>query len=89
MSPSAKFGFVSGLTLFKQLLEFFLPFLNLGRYLLLLSLVVLKLSLQDFSALFPVDVMTTLQGVPERDRQQIRLWIDDLLHRGPGEVEMG
>ncbi|RUP05217.1 MAG: cytochrome P450 [Mycobacterium sp.] len=44
---------------------------------------------QDFSALFPVDVMTTLQGVPERDRQQIRLWIDDLLHRGPGEVEMG
>lgn len=44
---------------------------------------------QDFSALFPVDVMTTLQGVPEQDRQQIRLWIDDLLHRGPGEVEMG
>lgn len=44
---------------------------------------------QDFTALFPVDVMTTLQGVPEQDRQQIRLWIDDLLHRGPGEVEMG
>lgn len=43
---------------------------------------------QDFSALFPVDVMATLQGVPEDDRQQIRLWIDDLLHRGPGEVEM-
>lgn len=44
---------------------------------------------QDFSALFPVDVMTTMQGVPEGDRQQIRLWIDDLLHRAPGEVEMG
>jgi cytochrome P450 len=44
---------------------------------------------QDFSALFPVDVMTTMQGVPEQDRQQIRLWIDDLLHREPGEVEMG
>lgn len=44
---------------------------------------------QDFSALFPVDVMTTLQGVPEDDRQQIRLWIDDLLHREPGQVEMG
>ncbi|SOJ56405.1 Putative cytochrome P450 123 [Mycobacterium simulans] len=43
---------------------------------------------QDFSALFPVDVMTTMQGVPEQDRQQIRLWIDDLLHREPGEVEM-
>lgn len=44
---------------------------------------------QDFSALFPVDVMTTLQGVPEADRQQIRLWIDDLLHREAGEIEMG
>lgn len=43
---------------------------------------------QDFSALFPFDVMTMLQGVPEQDRQRIRLWIDDLLHRGPGEVEM-
>ncbi|MCV7200061.1 cytochrome P450 [Mycobacterium angelicum] len=43
---------------------------------------------QDFSAPFPVDVMTTLQGVPEQDRQQIRLWIDDLLHRDAGEVEM-
>ncbi|WP_099020626.1 cytochrome P450 [Mycolicibacterium palauense] len=43
---------------------------------------------QDFSALFPVDVMTTLQGVPDEDHQQIRLWIDDLLHRDAGEVEM-
>ncbi|MDR3658816.1 MAG: cytochrome P450 [Mycobacterium sp.] len=43
---------------------------------------------QDFSALFPVDVMTSLQGVPEPDRQQIRLWIDALLHREPGDVEM-
>lgn len=43
---------------------------------------------QDFSALFPVDVMTTLQGVPEQDHQQIRVWIDELLHREPGEVDM-
>ncbi|OBF16250.1 cytochrome P450 [Mycobacterium sp. ACS4331] len=43
---------------------------------------------QDFSALFPVDVMTAMQGVPDEDRQQIRLWIDDFLHRDPGEVEM-
>ncbi len=43
---------------------------------------------QDFSALFPVDVMTTLQGVPDEDHQQVRLWIDDLLHREPGEIEM-
>lgn len=43
---------------------------------------------QDFSALFPVDVMTSMQGVPADDRQQIRLWIDELLHRENGDVEM-
>lgn len=43
---------------------------------------------QDFSALFPVEIMTIMQGVPEQDRQQIRLWIDDFLHRDPGAVEM-
>ncbi|SBS72164.1 putative cytochrome P450 123 [uncultured Mycobacterium sp.] len=43
---------------------------------------------QGFSALFPVDVMTTMQGVPADDRQQIRLWIDELLHRESGDVEM-
>lgn len=43
---------------------------------------------QDFSARFPVDVMTTMQGVPEEDRQQIRVWIDDFLHRESGQVDM-
>jgi cytochrome P450 len=43
---------------------------------------------QDFSALFPVDVMTTMQGVPDEDHQQIRLWIDHFLSREPGEVDM-
>jgi cytochrome P450 len=43
---------------------------------------------QDFSALFPVEVITIMQGVPEPDRQQVRLWIDDLLHRDSGQVEM-
>jgi cytochrome P450 len=43
---------------------------------------------QDFSALFPVDVMTTLQGVPDEDHQQIRLWIDELLHRDHGLIDM-
>jgi cytochrome P450 len=42
----------------------------------------------DFSALFPVEVITTMQGVPEADSQRIRLWIDDLLHRDSGQVEM-
>lgn len=44
---------------------------------------------QDFSARFPVDVMTIMQGVPEPDRQMVRIWIDDLLHREPGQVDMG
>ncbi|WP_199254250.1 cytochrome P450 [Mycolicibacterium mengxianglii] len=43
---------------------------------------------QDFSALFPVEIITIMQGVPEADGQQVRLWIDDLLHRDPGQVEM-
>lgn len=43
---------------------------------------------QDFSALFPVEVITTMQGVPEEDCQQVRLWIDELLHRESGDVEM-
>ncbi|MGV0837294.1 cytochrome P450 [Mycolicibacterium thermoresistibile] len=44
---------------------------------------------QDFSALFPVEIIARMLGVPADYRQQLRLWIDDLLHRAPGEVEMG
>src|SRR5262249_19516321 len=43
---------------------------------------------QDFSALFPVEVITTVLGVPEEHRQQIRLWLDEFLHREPGAGEM-
>jgi cytochrome P450 len=43
---------------------------------------------QDFSALFPVEVITTMQGVPAEDSQRVRLWIDELLHRKSGQVEM-
>ena len=43
---------------------------------------------QDFSALFPVEVITTMQGVPEGDSQRVRNWIDELLHREAGEVDM-
>jgi cytochrome P450 len=31
---------------------------------------------QDFSALFPVEVITIMQGVPAVDSQRVRLWID-------------
>jgi cytochrome P450 len=42
---------------------------------------------QDFSALFPVEVITRMSGVPEPFRQQVRLWIDDSLHQEPGQAE--
>ncbi len=40
----------------------------------------------DFSALFPNEVITTMLGVPKQDRDQIRLWLDLLLERHPGEI---
>jgi cytochrome P450 len=42
----------------------------------------------DFSALFPVEVITGMLGVPAEDRQQFRIWLDESLHREPGRVEM-
>jgi cytochrome P450 len=43
---------------------------------------------QDFSGPFPVEVITTMMGVPEEFRQQVRHWIDASLHREPGQVEV-
>lgn len=40
----------------------------------------------DFSALFPNEVITTMLGVPKQDRNQIRVWLDLLLERHPGEI---
>lgn len=42
----------------------------------------------DFSALFPVEVITSMLGVPPEDRQQIRLWLDIQLTREYGSFEM-
>jgi cytochrome P450 len=39
----------------------------------------------DFSAPFPVEVISTMLGVPKDDRQQIRHWTDLMLHREPGD----
>jgi cytochrome P450 len=39
----------------------------------------------DFSAPFPVEVISTMLGVPKSDRQQIRHWTDLMLHREPGD----
>ena len=37
----------------------------------------------DFAALFPVEVISTMLGIPEGERQQVRLWTDEFLHREP------
>lgn len=41
---------------------------------------------EDFSALFPVEVITTMLGVPEKDRQNVRTWLETALHRPPGRM---
>jgi cytochrome P450 len=38
----------------------------------------------EFAALFPVEVISTILGVPEGERQQVRLWVDDMLRREEG-----
>jgi cytochrome P450 len=42
----------------------------------------------DFSAPFPVEVISRMLGVPEGERQQIREWLDVTLHREPGEMDV-
>jgi len=41
----------------------------------------------DFSAPFPVEIISRMLGVPAADRQQIRHWLDLMLTREPGEME--
>jgi cytochrome P450 len=43
--------------------------------------------LEDFGAKLPVMVISSLLGVPEEDREQIRLWTDELLHRDPDAAD--
>ncbi|MFN8100117.1 MAG: cytochrome P450 [Mycobacterium sp.] len=43
---------------------------------------------QDFSALFPVEVITQMLGVPAELRQQVRLLLDKSLEREYGKIEM-
>ena len=45
-------------------------------------------AVQDFSALFPVEVITRMLGVPVELRQQVRLLLDKQLEREYGKVEM-
>src|SRR5260370_22103340 len=41
----------------------------------------------EFSALFPVEIISRMLGVPEGDRQNIRRWLDVGLHREPGQID--
>jgi cytochrome P450 len=41
----------------------------------------------DFSAPFPVEIISRMLGVPAPERQQIREWLDLTLHREPGDME--
>ncbi|OAN36839.1 cytochrome P450 [Mycolicibacterium iranicum] len=43
---------------------------------------------EDFAAVFPVEIITTMLGVPPSGRQQIRHWLDALLEREPGNVSI-
>ena len=45
-------------------------------------------AVQDFSALFPVEVITRMLGVPAEHRQQVRHWIDLSCEREPGNYQM-
>lgn len=40
----------------------------------------------ELSGPFPVEIISELLGVPEADRQQIRRWLDTMLHREPGDM---
>lgn len=44
-------------------------------------------AVQEFTAPFPVEVITTMLGVPEEKAQQVRHWIDESLTREVGQVE--
>jgi cytochrome P450 len=41
----------------------------------------------DFSAPFPVEIISRMLGVPAGERQQIRHWLDLSLHREPGRMD--
>jgi cytochrome P450 len=42
----------------------------------------------DFSTLFPIEVITTMLGVPPEYRQQLRAWLAAPLERAPGRMEL-
>ena len=43
-------------------------------------------AVEDFAALFPVEIITSMLGVPAADRQQLRHWLDKGLERDRASV---
>jgi len=43
----------------------------------------------DFGAKLPMMVIGALLGVPEEDREQVRVWTDEMLHRDPNQTDSG
>lgn len=43
--------------------------------------------IEDFAALFPVEIICRMLGVPAPMRQQVRHWIDRMLTREPGSIQ--
>ncbi len=43
---------------------------------------------EDFAALFPVEVITRMLGVPEEQRQNVRIWMDAAMERELGSYAM-
>jgi cytochrome P450 len=39
---------------------------------------------KEFTAKLPMDVISTLLGIPQADRDMVRGWSNDMLHRDPG-----
>ena len=39
---------------------------------------------REFTAKLPMDVISSLLGIPKQDRDQVRSWSNELLHRDPG-----
>ena len=44
--------------------------------------------IQDFAAKLPMDVISTMMGVVERDQDMLRHWADTLLHREEGSANI-
>jgi len=43
---------------------------------------------KEFTAKLPMDVISTMLGIPAADRDMVRSWSNDILHRDPGSPDL-